>query len=137
MHGANVLSLLLFMGFVLQFLLIEQPRTQVPQLNTANVTYCEITQCSEIFGVRVVDGANAQLASKQTPIGVQLELQLQNTSRYEGRRQLWLRMESPSGEFVEAASTWVDFSLKNRTIAEFLITGTKAEIEGSKIYLGY
>ena len=137
LHFANLLSLALFLAFVSHFALVEQPRTKVPQLDTANVTYCEITACEEIFGVQVVDGATAQARSEQTPIGVQLEIELSNTTRFEGKRQLWLRMETTQGEFIEAASTWVEFSLKNRTIAEFLITGTKAEIEASKIYLGY
>ena len=137
MHGANVLSLLLFMGFVLQFTLIEQPRTQVPQLDTANVNYCEITQCSKIFGVSLENGVVAQSTARQTPIGVEIELAFNNDARYQGKRQLWIRMETQTGDFVEAASTWVEFGLKTRAVASFTITGTLDEIRNSRLYLGY
>lgn len=137
MHAANFLSLLLFMAFVLQFTLVERPRTQVPQLDTANVTYCEITECSEVFGVRLENGAAAKSNAIQTPIGVELELNFSNTARYEGKRQLWIRMETSTGEFVEAASTWVEFGLKIQAVANFSITGTLDEFQNSRLYLGY
>lgn len=117
--------------------MVEKPRSEVPQLDTSNVTYCELSDCGEMFGVRLDNGARAQAELIQTPIGVQLNLQFTNHARLEGRRQLWIRMESDSGAFIEAASTWIDLGPKGRTTAEFLITGTKAEIEASKLLLGY
>lgn len=137
MHLANLLSLALFIGFALHFQFVELARTKVPQLDTANVSYCELGECDEIFGITIDNGATAQQTSEQTPIGVELTLQITNQARYEGRRQLWLRMETKDGAFVEATSTWVDFELKNRTTAIFLITGTRSEIESNRILIGY
>ena len=137
LHIANVLSLMLFAAFALQYVLVEQPRTQVPQLDTANVSYCQLSDCQLIFGVELTNGSTAQSQAVQTPIGVQLDLEFTNLARYQGKRQLWIRMETPAGEFVEAASTWVDFSLKNHSIASFTITGTLDEIRSAILYLGY
>ena len=137
MHIANVAALLFFVSFVFQYQLVEEPRTEVPQLDTANVTYCELSECGQMFGIELKNGAIAQSESVQTPIGVELTLEFINHSRFEGRRQLWLRMDTPEGNFVEAASTWIDLGLKTKTEAKFMITGLKPEIETSKIYIGY
>lgn len=137
LHTANLVALVLFVGFVLQFNFVEQPRRNVPQLDTANVTYCELSSCGEMFGVELDDGQSAVASATQTEIGVQLELHFTNSSRYEGRRELWLRMESQDGSFIEAASTWLEFDLKNRSVASFLITGTLAEISQSRLFIGY
>ena len=128
---------MLFIAFVFQYQFVERPRTEFPQLDTANVTYCELDKCGEMFGIVLVNGAAAQAESVQTPIGVELTLSFRNQARLEGRRQLWIRMETDAGDFIEAASTWIDLGTKGRTTAEFLITGTKAEIEASILLLGY
>lgn len=137
LHIANALSLVLFVCFALQYSFVEAPRTEVPQLDTANVNYCELSECSMIFGVEITNGSTAQSNAIQTPIGVEVELDITNLARYEGRRELWMRMETVEGEFVEAASTWVDFGLKQRSRASFTITGTLEELQGSKLFLGY
>ena len=137
MHIANVGALLLFVAFVFQYQFVEQPRSEVPQLDTSNVTYCELTECGEMFGIELENGAVAAADSIQTPIGVELSLKFVNQARLDGRRELWLRMDTRDGEFVEAASTWIDLGLKTHTVAKFMITGLKAEIENSKIYIGY
>lgn len=137
MHIANVVSLFLFLGFFLHFTLVEQPRTSVPQLNPAQVSYCELADCREIFGVALENGASAQAAAKQTELGVSVVLEFKNTAMLSGRRELWIRLETESGEFVEMASTWVEFDLKNRTSAEFLITGLKSEVFEGRLLLGY
>lgn len=137
LHIANLTSLILFLAFVFQYQFVEQPRTEVPQLDTANVTYCELSECDEMFGIALTNGVIAQAEAVQTPIGVELTLNFTNQARLEGRRQLWLRMETQSGEFVEAASTWIDLGLRVQTEAKFMITGLKEEILNSKIFIGY
>ena len=137
LHIANVVSLFLFLGFLLQFTLIEQPRTSIPQLNPAQVSYCELADCGEIFGVTLENGASAQADAKQTELGVSVVLEFTNTAMLSGRRELWIRLETEPGDFVEMASTWVEFDLKNRTSAEFLITGLKSEVFEGRLLLGY
>ena len=137
LHLANVISLSLFFGFALHFQLVEQPRTNVPQLQTDNVSYCEIDQCQEVFGIKLENGERSLANVTQTAIGVELKVEFINTARWEGRRELWLKMESEDGSFVEAASTWIDLGLKQRTVAVFLITGTIDEVSGNKLFLGY
>lgn len=137
LHLANVLSLILFVGFALHFSLVEQPRTALPQLNPSAVNYCEITECSTLFGVVLENGDTAQLEATQESLGVKVLLRFTNTARYQGERELWLRLESKTGELIEMASTRVTFDLKTRTSAEFLITGLKQEVLDGNLLLGY
>ncbi len=137
LHLANVLSFALFVGFALHFSLVEQPRTALPQLNPIEVNYCELTECSELFGVVLENGDTAQLEAVQESLGVKVVLRFTNTSRYQGERELWIRLESQTGELIEMASTQVAFDLKKRTSAEFLITGLKQEILDGNLLLGY
>mgnify|MGYP001026031245 CR=1 FL=1 len=137
MHLANILSLVLFLGFVLQFSLVEQPRRNVPQLDSSQVNYCQLEMCDEVFGVQLDNGASAKEDATQQSLGVLITLEFTNLARYEGERELWIRLVSPNGELVEMASTVVDFDLKKRTSANFLVTGLKAEILAGNLYLGY
>ena len=137
LHIANVLSLALFIGYALQFQFVEQPRTQVPQLQTNNVTYCEISECEKVFGIELENGDASLAKLKQTAIGVELKLEFTNSARWEGRRELWLKMQTQDGSFVEAASTWIELGLKQKPVAIFVITGTVEEISQNKLLLGY
>lgn len=134
---ANLISLLLFIGFALHYSLVELPRKDIPQLDPANVSYCLVEDCGGVFGVQLQNGESVKRTSTQQTLGVLVTLELTNNARYEGTRELWLKLESPTGATVEMASTVVSFDLKNRTIAEFLVTGLKAEILAGNLYLGY
>lgn len=136
-HLANTLSLALFVGFVLHFSLVEQPRTEVPQLNPAQISYCELESCGEVFGVRLENGDSARSESVQEELGVRVVLEFTNLSRYQGERELWVRLLSQDGKIVEMASTVAKFDLKNRTSVEFLLAGLEQEISTGRLELGY
>lgn len=137
LHVANVLSLLLFLGFALNYALVEFPRQQVSQLDPANVNYCEISQCPAIQGLVLTNGeiATSQLETKA--YGELLVLDFSNTAMLSGERELWLKVESPDGRILEMASATISLDLKNRTTAEFLLVSEKDAILGSKLLLGY
>lgn len=137
MHLANVLSLVLFIGFVLNYANQEVPKTNVTQLDPANVTYCEISECSQIQGLVITNGASAIGDLKTLENGELLVLEFTNTLMLEGKRELWLRVETQDGRVLEMASVEIQMGLKNRTIAEFLLVSDFDQIKGANLYLGY
>ena len=137
LHIANLLSLALFLGFAFHFTLVESPRQQVVQLDTANVTYCELDLCPAIQGLELVNPAAAISDLEQRAFGTAMTLDFSNRGRLEGSRVLWVKVISPSGVVIEMASTEITMNLKNRTRAEFLFVSTKTELSEAKILLGY
>ena len=137
MHMANLVSLALFVGFVLQYAFIETPRTQVVDLDPQNVKYCELTECPRIQGLELSNALTAQSEIKQQPFGLLLELDFTNHLMLQGERELWLRVEDSEGNLLEMARVEIELDLKNRTIAKFLLTSSKSDISGGKLLLGY
>lgn len=137
LHLANVLSLLLFLGFALNYALVEFPRQQVNQLDPASVSYCEISTCSAIQGLVITNGDSAVDQLETKAYGELLVLDFSNTAMLSGERELWLKVESPDGRVLEMASATIKLDLKTRTIAEFLLVSEKAAILGAKLSLGY
>ena len=137
LHLANLLSLVLFIGFTLNYALVEIPRQQVDQLDPKNVSYCEISECDAIQGLLITNGevATSQLETK--PFGELLVLDFTNTLLLSGERELWLKVEAPDGRILEMASVTIKLDLKNRTMAEFLLVSKKEAILSAKLSLGY
>jgi hypothetical protein len=137
MHIANLVSLALFIGFVLQYAFIETPRTQVVDLEPQNVKYCELTECPRIQGLELSNALTAQSEIKQQPFGLLLELDFTNHLMLQGERELWLRVENAEGKLLEMARVEIELDLKNRTTAKFLLTSSESDISGGKLLLGY
>lgn len=136
-HLANLISLVLFVAFVINFAIIEMPRTQISQLDPENVSYCEISACPKIQGLEITNGDAAVSEIQDRAFGYLLTLDFTNHQLLEGQRELWLKVESPDGRVLEMASVEIQMSLKNRTTAEFLLVSEKQAILGSKLLLGY
>jgi hypothetical protein len=137
LHLANLLSLVLFIGFVLNYANQELPRTNVTQLDPANVSYCEISECPAIQGLVITNGDTAVGDLETLENGELLVLEFTNTLMLEGEREFWLRVETKDGRLLEMASVEVKLGLKTRTIAEFLLVSNFDEIRIAKLYLGY
>lgn len=137
MHLANVVSMALFVGFVLQFALVETPKTRVANLNPANVSYCELSECPSIQGLELTNPITAQDNLRKHASGLILELDFTNHLMLEGVRELWLRVVNPEGKVLEMASVEIALSLKNRTIAKFLLVSSESDIRSGKLLLGY
>ena len=137
MHLANLLSLVLFIGFVLNYANQELPRTNVTQLDPANVAYCEISTCPAIQGLVITNGDTAVGDLETLENGELLVLEFTNTLMLEGEREFWLKVETKDGRLLEMASVEVKLGLKTRTIAEFLLVSNFDEIRIAKLYLGY
>jgi hypothetical protein len=127
----------MFLGFVAHFALVEIPRQQVIQLDAANVSYCEITECPRIQGFELSDPAGALSSLQAMPYGTLLTLDITNHGLLVGERELWLRVETADGRLLEMARTTVTFDLKIRTIAEFLLVSDFDAIVGSRLVIGY
>jgi hypothetical protein len=137
MHLANLLSLAMFLGFVAHLSLVEAPRQQVIQLDPANVSYCELSQCPRIQGLELTNAATALENLDAKDFGAQLSLDFTNHELLQGERELWLRVETADGRILEMASATITFDLKNRTIAEFLLVSDIGAILDSRLLLGY
>lgn len=133
MHLANLFSLVLFIGFALNFAAVELPRQSIKQLDPENVSYCQIDQCPAIEGL-VLSG---QPEITSTTFGERVSFDFTNTEMKSGKRMLWLKVEDLNGGLIEMVSTEIQLDLKNRTIAEFLLVSEKELILGSKLSLGY
>lgn len=137
MHLANVVSLALFVGFVLQYALVETPRTRVANLDPANVSYCELSECPKIQGLELTNPISAQDNLRKQASGHILELDFTNHLMLLGVRELWLRVESSEGKLLEMARVEIALGLKNRTTAEFLLVSSESDIRSGKLLLGY
>lgn len=137
MHLANALSLVLFIGFVLNYANNELPKTNVTQLDPANVTYCEISECEPTQGLVITNGDTAVGDLETLENGELLVLDFANTLMLEGSRELWLKVETEDGRLLEMASVEISMGLKTRTIAEFLLVSNFDEIRTANLYLGY
>ena len=137
MHLANLVSLALFVTFVINFILVESPRIQIVQLDPQNVNYCEISDCPRIQGLELTNGAEAVGEIEDRSFGYLLTLDFTNHELLQGERELWLKVESADGRTLEMASTRVTMNLKNRTIAEFLLVSEKEAILNATLRLGY
>lgn len=137
MHLANLVSLALFVAFVINFNLVESPRSQIVQLDPQNVNYCEISKCPRIQGLELTNGAEAAGEIEDRSFGYLLTLDFTNHELLQGERELWLKVESADGRTLEMASTEIKLGLKNRTIAEFLLVSEKEGILNATLRLGY
>lgn len=137
MHLANVLSLVLFIGFVLNYALVESPRTKVLQLDPSNVSYCELIECEPIQGLVITNRDSAVGDLVTTEFGERLVLDFSNTQMLVGERELWLKVVTKDGRVLEMASVEISMDLKSRTIAEFLLVSDKRAILNATLKLGY
>ena len=137
MHLANLASLALFVTFVINFSLVESPRTQITQLDPQNVNYCEISNCPRIQGLELTNGAAAVSDIDRGSFGYLLTLDFTNHELLQGEREIWLKVESADGRVLEMVSTEIVMGLKNRTIAEFLLVSEKEAILSGTLSLGY
>jgi hypothetical protein len=109
----------------------------VRQLDSSNVSYCEITDCPRIQGLEITNGVTALTNLEERPFGNLLRLDFTNHDQLQGERELWLKVETADGRLLEMASTTITFDLKTRTIAEFLLVSDFDTILGARVLLGY
>jgi hypothetical protein len=137
LHLANLLSLVLFIGFVLNYANQELPRTNITQLDPSALSYCEISMCPAIQGLVITNGDTAVGDLETLENGELLVLEFTNTLMLEGEREFWLKVETKDGRLLEMASTEIVLDLKTRTTASFMLTSTKEEILAGTLMLGY
>ena len=137
MHLANLLSLALFLGFAFNFAAVELPRTQVTQIDTSNVSYCELSQCPRIQGLELTNGSTAIQRIEEKAYGQLLTVDFTNHEMMQGERVLWLQIEAEDGRILEMASTVITMDLKSRTTASFLLVTDAQTLAVSKVLLGY
>ena len=137
MHLANALSLILFLAFAFNFALVELPKTQVVQLDPANVSYCELAECPRIQGLELTNGSKAIQQLEGSDFGELLTLDFTNHEMLNGERELWLRVVAEDGRILEMASTVIELDLKSRTAASFQLVSDAKVLSKAKVLLGY
>ena len=137
MHLANLLSLILFLAFAFNFALVELPKSQVVQLDTGSVSYCELTACPRIQGLELTNGSTAIQQLESDAFGELLVLDFTNHEMLNGERELWLRVVAEDGRILEMASTVIELDLKSRTTASFLLVSDAEVLSTAMVLLGY
>lgn len=84
------------------------------QLDISNLSYCEISECGPIQGLKIT-----------------------NTQMLVGERELWLKVLTKDGRVLKMANVQISMDLKSRTIAECLLVRDKRAILNVKLILGY
>ena len=108
-------------------------RSELPDLDTANVSYCLIAECGVIeplgLEIRTVE-------IEEFEYFAQITFSFVNHKRLSGSREVWLRVRTPDGTLLESAKGFIQLSDRDARLT-FTFTGFREELEQGKIYLGF
>ena len=115
---------------------LDQRRATLEQLELASIQYCEVTSCGviEIAGGLEITG---DLRLEEDDFGVNARLRVINHGMALGDREFWFELRTESGQRVESMRGQLSLTAKGPQFIEFFFTGTKAELEGASLNLGY
>ena len=115
---------------------LDQKRATIEQLELASVQYCEVASCGviEIAGGLEI---TSDLLLAENDFGVNAKLRVINHGMAIGDREFWFELRGESGQRVESMRGQLSLTPKGPQFIEFFFTGTKAELEGASLILGY
>lgn len=128
-----LLSIALLIPLYLQVQL-EQSRTQFPQLDSTNVSYCELPKCV------IAELSNLEVASveiEEQNWATFVYVRFVNHGRLEGEREIWLELTNPEQELAEAAKTRLVLSNKGPLTAVFSFQRKPLVLEQGTLRLSY
>lgn len=113
---------------------LEQSRTQFPQLDAANLSYCELEACviEALGGLEVVD---VKITEQKWATFV--EVRFVNHGRLSGEREFYLELVNSDAEISEAAKTRLVFTHKGQPKATFSFQRQPSVLESGSLTLGY
>jgi hypothetical protein len=135
---ALVLVLALSLGTILPAIerVSRDTSRLVPQLDPANVSYCEIRACDAIeklSGLIIADEAEVSEAE----YGTKLSIRLINAGRLAGEREVWAQVRTQEGKLVEGMRTKLKLSDQGPQHLEFQFSGTPQELADLGVFLGF
>jgi hypothetical protein len=133
MVAGLVISMLILIPLYLQIQL-EQSRTIFPELDAANLQYCELAGCeiAELGGLEVV-----QVEITEQKWATFVEVGFVNPGRLLGDRELYLELVNPNGEIAEAAKTRLVLTSKGQPTAIFSFQRTPEVLQTGSLRLVY
>ncbi len=114
----------------------EDTSRVVPQLDTANVIYCELSACGAIptmAGLVVTD--DVQIT--ESDYGTKISVRVINSGRLVGDREVWAQVRTQEGNLVEGMRTKLKLSDQGPQHVEFQFSGTPQELADLRIFLGF
>ncbi len=127
-----------FLALVLLFSLIPfvtavtLPRTDLPQLDQANLSFCELAVCDE---GNPLDLKIREVILTETGTGTSMLIEFVNKPRWDGKREVLLELRTDNGDLVELASGEMVLNDKE-ALVELSFSGSIAELNGLKWFLG-
>ena len=115
---------------------LDAQRATLKQLDPKAITYCEIASCGDweiAGGLELTD----ELVLDENEFGVNARLRVINHGMASGTREFWFVLRSETGERVESMRGLLTLTPKGPQYIEFFFTGTKAELTGGNLILGY
>ena len=115
---------------------LDAQRATLKQLDPQSVTYCPIASCGDLGiagGLEVTD----ELVLEENEFGVNARLRVINHGMAAGTREFWFELRGETGERVESMRGLLTLTPKGPQYIEFFFTGTKAELTGGNLILGY
>ena len=135
MHLSNLLSVVLLVALALHTILVEAPKSNVPQLDSGNIQHCVVLECGKLSDLGGLEPVKVTITEGEFINTVRVDFV--NHGRLDGTRDLRLELRNSSGEFLEAASGQIRLGLVGRNYAEFGVTHPIESLERGKLLLGY
>ena len=132
---ANALSLLLLIGLTLQLALIESPKTQVPQLQSSKLSYCEVLACGKIESIGDLEPVAISIEEGEYINTIRVEFV--NHGRLIGSREFRIEFRDSSGKWLESAKATLELTAKGRLAVEFGLTHSRQSLESGSLNLIY
>ena len=129
-----LISLFLFIPLSLQ-LNAEAARSNIPQLDVANLSYCKLANCPAIAQLENLEVSKVEIVSKEQSSLV--EITFVNPGRLVGKREFWLELKNASGEVSEVAKATLNLKIKNPLILSFSLQPTPELLEAGLLRLAY
>lgn len=127
-----LLAVLLLFSLVPFVLAVTAPRTEVPQLNSANLVFCEIRACddSNPLGLKVRD-----VTMTESEAETMIRIDFVNQPRWHGERVVIVEFRLESGEIKQMVEGNLVLSDKEAQV-QFSFTGSIPELNELQWFLG-
>lgn len=111
---------------------VTLPRTDLTQLDQANISFCELAVCDE---GNSLDLKVRGVILSETEAGTSMLIEFVNKPRWDGKREVLVELRNESGNVVEMASGEMVLNDKE-ALVELNFSGSITELNDLKWFLG-
>jgi hypothetical protein len=126
------LALLLLFSLIPFVTAVTLPRTDLTQLDQANISFCELAVCDQ---GNPLDLKVRNIILTETDTGTSMLIEFVNKPRWDGKREVLVELRTESGNVVEMASGEMVLNDKE-ALVELSFSGSIAELNDLKWFLG-